>query len=97
MTIDDYKNVVVTGASSGIGEAVARSLSQRGLKVHAIARRTERLNELAANTNCMVHTMDVCDSKAFIDLLETIEVDVLINNAGAVSYTHLTLPTKRIV
>ena len=82
MTIDNYENVVVTGASSGIGEAVARDLSQAGLNVHAIARRTERLEELAANTNCTVHTMDVCDSKAFVDLLETIEADVLINNAG---------------
>ena len=82
MTINDYENVVVTGASSGIGEAVARSLSEAGLIVHAIARRTERLDELAANTKCIVHTMDVCDSKAFIDLLETIEVDILINNAG---------------
>lgn len=82
MTIDNYENVVVTGASSGIGKAVAKDLSQAGLNVHAIARRTERLEELAANTNCTVHTMDVCDSKAFVDLLETIEADVLINNAG---------------
>lgn len=82
MTIDDYKNVVVTGASSGIGEAVSRSLSQTGLNVHAIARRTERLEELAAKTKCIVHSKDICESKAFIDLLETIEVDVLINNAG---------------
>lgn len=82
MTIDDYENVVVTGASSGIGEAVARSLSEAGLTVHAIARRTERLEKLAKNTNCIVHTMDVCDSEAFVDLLETLDADVLINNAG---------------
>ncbi len=82
MTIDDYKNVVVTGASSGIGEAVARSLSQAGLNVHAIARRKERLEKLAESINCTVHTMDVCDSQEFIDLLEKLEADVLINNAG---------------
>jgi len=82
MTIDNYKNVVVTGASSGIGEAIARCLSQEGLNVHAIARRTERLENLASTTNCLVHSMDVCNSREFVDLLEKIEVDVLINNAG---------------
>ena len=82
MTINDYKNVVVTGASSGIGEAIARCLSQEDLNVHAIARRTERLEDLSSTSGCLVHTMDVCDSKAFTDLLEKIEVDVLINNAG---------------
>ena len=46
MTISDYQSALVTGASSGIGEAVVEDLSQRGLAVHAVARRAERLEEL---------------------------------------------------
>ncbi len=46
MTISDYQTALVTGASSGIGEAVVEDLVKRGLTVHAIARRADRLEEL---------------------------------------------------
>ena len=78
----DYKTVVVTGASSGIGAAVAESLSASGLTVHAIARREERLDELSKKTSCITHILDVCNTEEFVAFLESIEVDVLVNNAG---------------
>ena len=43
MTIDDYKNVVVTGASSGIGEAVALALLKEGWHVFLVGRNTDKL------------------------------------------------------
>ena len=79
MSLNDYKVAVVTGASSGIGAAVARDLGRRGLKVHAIARREERLANLEG---CMTHVLDVRDTNALTGLLESIKVDILVNNAG---------------
>ena len=79
MSLNDYKVAVVTGASSGIGAAVARDLGRRGLKVHAVARREERLADLEG---CMTHVLDVRDTNALTGLLESIKVDILVNNAG---------------
>ena len=67
--------VLVTGASSGFGEEIARKFVQNGHKVIATGRRKERLDKLAAELGAA---------------LLPVEMD-------AVSYTHLTLPTKRIV
>ena len=79
MSLNDYKVAVVTGASSGIGAAVARDLGRRGLKVHAVARREERLADLEG---CTTHVLDVRDTNALTGLLESIKVDILVNNAG---------------
>ena len=43
MSLSDYQKVLVTGASSGIGEAVVRQLTGHNLEVHALARRQDRL------------------------------------------------------
>ena len=82
MTISDYKTVLVTGASAGIGAAVVRDLTSRGLTVHAFARRAERLNDLAAETGCTPHQLDVRDTSAMTELFSEIGADVLVNNAG---------------
>ncbi len=82
MAIADYKSAVVTGASSGIGEAVVRALSAQGLEVRAVARRAERLQKLAAETGCTVHVLDLRDTDALYATLQAVEADVLINNAG---------------
>ena len=50
MTIS--RRVVVTGASSGIGEATARLLAMRGWNVVAVARRRERLEALSGEIGC---------------------------------------------
>ncbi|MFL3016084.1 MAG: SDR family oxidoreductase [Acidimicrobiales bacterium] len=63
MTISDYQTALVTGASSGIGEAVVEDLVKRGLTVHAIARRADRLEELKEKTGCTTHILDVRDTE----------------------------------
>lgn len=73
---------LVTGASSGIGEATVIALRERGVEVHAAARRIERLEELADKTGCIPHQLDVRDRQAVAKIGETIPVDILINNAG---------------
>jgi NADP-dependent 3-hydroxy acid dehydrogenase YdfG len=78
--------VVVTGASSGIGAATVRLFRQRGWDVVGVARRTERLEALAAETGAEVFTADLTDQKqvdALRDyLVSTGAVHALVNNAG---------------
>ncbi len=82
MTISDYQTALVTGASSGIGEAVVEDLVKHGLTVHAIARRADRLEELKEKTGCTTHILDVRDTEEMNDLFSSIAPDILINNAG---------------
>lgn len=74
---------VVTGASSGIGAATAGRLTAEGYRVIALARRADRLAELARVTGCEPHVIDVCNSEELVALIASIgQVDVLVNNAG---------------
>ncbi|EGQ8011351.1 SDR family oxidoreductase [Vibrio parahaemolyticus] len=80
------KLVVITGASSGIGEAIARRFSEEGHPLLLVARRIERLEALnLPNTLC--EKVDVTDQASLITAIEKAEAqfgpaDVLVNNAG---------------
>ncbi|HCE4714263.1 TPA: SDR family oxidoreductase [Vibrio parahaemolyticus] len=80
------KPVVITGASSGIGEAIARRFSEEGHPLLLVARRVERLEALnLPNTLC--EKVDVTDQASLITAIEKAEAqfgpaDVLVNNAG---------------
>lgn len=84
ITVGDKTRVVlVTGASSGIGAAAVRALSSAGTRVHATARRRERLQALAQETGCTSHVLDVNDAPAVESLIGEIgTIDILVNNAG---------------
>ncbi len=74
---------VVTGASSGIGEATARTLAAQGFHVVAVARRADRIERLAAEIDGTAAVADVTDDAAVRALADRLErVDVLVNNAG---------------
>ena len=77
---------VVTGASTGIGEATVRALRSGGWKVFAIARRAERLESLAAQTGAIPIPCDVTDDGQIAALLARVEaeggVDTVVNIAG---------------
>jgi NADP-dependent 3-hydroxy acid dehydrogenase YdfG len=82
--------VLITGCSSGIGEAAAAELASAGHIVYASARKPETLTALAA-AGCRTLALDVTDEQSMIDAVRTIEaehgaVDVLINNAGYGQY-----------
>ena len=82
MALTDYKTALVTGASSGIGEATVRALSERGIQVYAAARRKEKLGVLAAETGCIPVVLDVKDKDAIYSTLNDLEIDIMVNNAG---------------
>ena len=81
MLSNKYKTALVTGASSGIGEAVVRLLSKKGYKVTALARRKSKLIKLKKETGCESVIMDIRNTKE-IEKLKKIKFDIFINNAG---------------
>jgi NADP-dependent 3-hydroxy acid dehydrogenase YdfG len=80
---------VITGASSGIGEATARALVDAGYRVGLLARRADRINELAAELgdDALALEADVTDRDSLVAAAERVQAelggaDVLVNNAG---------------
>jgi 3-hydroxy acid dehydrogenase / malonic semialdehyde reductase len=87
------RTILITGASSGIGAAMARLFSQEGARLVLCARRVDRLqalaDELRAAHDSDIHTLhlDVRDRKSVESLMDHLPeawraIDVLINNAG---------------
>jgi NAD(P)-dependent dehydrogenase (short-subunit alcohol dehydrogenase family) len=82
---------VVTGASKGIGEAVAHQLAQEGCHLHLAARSKDQLEALAANlrkahgVNVTIHACDLSKSSEVLALADAVGTpDILVNNAGAI-------------
>ncbi|OBH52860.1 SDR family oxidoreductase [Mycobacterium sp. E2479] len=74
---------VVTGASSGIGEATAEELAERGFHVYVGARRIDRLRRLAKRIDATALPLDVTSEDSVREFADAVErVDVLVNNAG---------------
>jgi short-subunit dehydrogenase len=89
----DQPVAIVTGASSGIGAAIARELQTHGYAVYAAARRVEQMAELAS-TGITTVRVDVTDDESLVRLVDQViheagRIDVLVNNAGYGSYGAL--------
>lgn len=91
----ENKTVLITGASSGFGAAFAHAFAKEGAQLVILARRKERLDNLAAelkskyNTNVQSISVDIANTHEVIKLLKELPdqfatPDILINNAGLV-------------
>ncbi|PZO89368.1 MAG: NADP-dependent 3-hydroxy acid dehydrogenase [Sphingomonas sanxanigenens] len=83
------KTAIVTGASSGIGEAIAQSLASAGWQVIATGRRADRLASLANDFRDLIHpaAFDITNEVALDNALAAVPdrfrgIDLLVNNAG---------------
>jgi len=99
MSGPNEKVVLITGASSGIGEGTARLLAANGARVVLGARRTDRLKEIAADIEkaggvVRFRSLDVTDGhnmESFVAFAESEfgHIDVLVNNAGVMPLSPL--------
>ena len=77
--------MLLTGATGGIGQAIARALDERGARLQLTARRTEQLEQIAAGLNGQAEVLpaDLTDASGAAALAERAgKVDVLVANAG---------------
>src|SRR5690349_18289574 len=86
MTDRTARTVLITGCSSGIGEATAARLATNGWTVYATARRPETLTGLA-EAGCKTLALDVTDESSMTEAVDTVlaeagSIDALVNNAG---------------
>lgn len=82
--MNERKTAVVTGASSGIGEATARTLARAGYQVFIGARREERIRKIAEEIGGCGLYLDVADMQSVKTFVESIpdSLQLLVNNAG---------------
>ncbi len=80
------RRALVTGASSGIGRELARLMARRAYRVLAVARREERLRELAREYGGEYRAVDLAEPASLDAIVGAVEemggLDVLVNNAG---------------
>ena len=94
----NFKNkvVVITGASSGIGEAAAEQFAKRGANLVLVARRKEKLEQVGQKLSkysikTLIQVCDVSDKQQVKQMSEKVietfsRIDILVNNAGFVIY-----------
>jgi short-subunit dehydrogenase len=80
-------HIVITGASRGIGESLAREVAGRGARVTVLARSAGRLKELADELGGLAVPVDLCSADELDSIIERIEaqagpIDALVNNAA---------------
>jgi len=85
------KTAVITGASKGIGFAVANALAEEGCDLHIVSRSSEGIEKAATHiqskyaVKVTAHALDLSQSESATALFERVKkIDILVNNAGAI-------------
>ncbi len=101
------RRLLITGASSGIGQALAREAARRGARLALTSRSADKLQELAGEleaqgTEVLVHPADITSENDRDKLVAAVVerfggLDVLINNAGVASFGHFADSTEEIL
>ena len=94
------KNIIVTGASGGIGNSIVKKLYESGANILASGTRIEKLEELKKEFEKInILKFDISQSEKIEEFIEnaTKELGGSLDCIVTVSYTHLTLPTTTIV
>ena len=92
MPCNDYRTALVTGASTGMGEAITRCLVAHDITVHAVARNESSLQKLAAELGVIPHALDLRDLDAVAEQLSGLEIDILVNCAGVSRPGNVLIP-----
>lgn len=86
------RHALVCGASSGIGRETARALVAQGVRVTALARREDRLQDLASEIGCDILVADLDEHGPLVEQVKALEpFQILINNTGGPKGGKLTL------
>lgn len=81
--------ILITGATSGIGEALAKLCAENGHKVIACGRNQEKLNQLAQTSNISTCKFDVTNQEETKAALAEISCDIAVLNAGTCEYVDI--------
>lgn len=83
------KTILITGATSGIGEALAHHAASQNYRVIACGRNKQKLDELAKNANIATLQFDVTDEEATQQAFDNIDYDIAVLNAGTCEYVDI--------
>lgn len=90
------KTALITGASQGIGEGIAKAFAVEGVNLHLTARNIDNLERIkleignSSNVTVTLHPLDITQPGACAELSEQVgDIDILVNNAGAIPSGNL--------
>lgn len=83
------KSILITGATSGIGEALAYYAAEQNYRVIACGRNPQKLAALAQHPNIVAAAFDVCNEEQSHTTLRSIKADIYVFNAGVCEYVDV--------